>query len=347
MYIKKILWAIAIIGLFVFAGFAYYFYTAMFTPNTNFENNEQVIKIPSNSSYIDVRQQLKPLLKDIEKFDALAKQKQYSSNIKPGLYVLKKDMSNNDIINILRSRNTPITLTFNNQQSLHHLAGRISHQIEVDSISLLEAMLDQSFLKAHNFSKETALAMYLPNSYQFFWNTSAAEFRERMLKEYKRFWTKQRQLKAEANNLSPEEVMVLAAIVHEESKQKSEQPTIAGVYLNRLRIGMPLQADPTLKYAAYQLPQYKNTIIRRVLNKHKSIDSPYNTYLYKGLPPGLITMPDLSAVKAVLNPKKHQFLYFSADPERIGFHKFAKTLSQHNRNARRYQNYLSSQGILR
>ncbi|MDP5082215.1 MAG: endolytic transglycosylase MltG, partial [Winogradskyella sp.] len=137
----------------------------------------------------------------------------------------------------------------------------------------------------------------------------------------------------------------LASIVHEESKKVDEQPRVAGVYLNRLRIKMPLQADPTLKYAAYQLPEYQNTIIRRVLNVHKTIESPYNTYLNKGLPPGLIAMPDLSAINAVLNPEKHNYLYFAADAKRIGYHKFAKTLGQHNNNARDYQSYLSSQGI--
>ena len=141
--------------------------------------------------------------------------------------------------------------------------------------------------------------------------------------------------------------MALASIVYEESKQPSEQPRIAGVYMNRIRIGMPLQADPTLKFAAYKLPKYKNTIIKRVLNIHKDIESPYNTYKYAGLPPGLIAMPDISAIDAVLNFEKHSYLYFAANAKKPGFHKFAKTLAQHNVNAREYQSYLSSQGINR
>ena len=168
-----------------------------------------------------------------------------------------------------------------------------------------------------------------------------------MLARYNRFWNESRLERARQLNLSPNEVMALASIVHEESKQADEQPRVAGVYLNRLRIGMPLQADPTLKYAAYQLPEYKNTVIRRVLNIHKEIDSPYNTYKHLGLPPGLIAMPDLSAINAVLNPEKHNYLYFAADAKRLGYHKFAKTLAQHNNNAREYQRYLSSQGINR
>jgi len=187
--------------------------------------------------------------------------------------------------------------------------------------------------------------MYLPNSYEFFWNTSATTFRNRMLKAYNRFWNVERLEKAKSIGLVPNQVMTLAAIVHEESKQASEQPRIAGVYINRLNKSWPLQADPTLKYAAYQLPAYKNKVIKRVLNIHKKIKSPYNTYMYKGLPPGLIAMPDLTAIEAVLNYERHSYFYFAADAEKPGFHRFAKTLSGHNQNAKRYQNYLNRKGI--
>ena len=347
MYIKKILWAIALIGLVIFGIVAYYIYAAMFQPNTVFNNETAYIYVPTNAKYTEVRSQLKPLLKNIDAFDALANQKQYTTNIKAGRFAIGKGMNNNDIINSIRSKNIPIQISFNNQHNLADLAGRISAQIEADSLSLYKAMSNATFLKDNNFSKATALGMYLPNSYEFFWNTSAEDFRDKMLKEYNRFWTDTRKAQAKRLNLTPNEVMTLASIVHEESKMPDEQPRVAGVYLNRLRIGMPLQADPTLKYAAYQLPQYKNTVIRRVLNVHKTIESPYNTYLNRGLPPGLIAMPDLSAINAVLNPEKHSYLYFAADAKRIGYHKFAKTLGQHNNNAREYQTYLSSQGINR
>lgn len=345
MYIKKILWAIALIGLVIFGVIAYYIYGAMFQPNTKFNTKTEYIYVPSNATYNDVRAQLIPLLEDIDKFDALANQKKYTTNIKAGRFAITKGMNNNDIINSIRSKNLPIKIAFNNQNNLTDLAGRISIQIEADSIELYNAMIDEAFLSKNGFSKATALGMYLPNSYELFWNTSAETFRDRMLKEYNRFWTDSRKAKAKQLNLTPNEVITLASIVHEESKQADEQPRVAGVYLNRLRIGMPLQADPTLKFAAYQLPKYRNTIIRRVLNVHKEINSPYNTYKNSGLPPGLIAMPDLSAIKAVLNPEKHNYLYFAADAKRIGYHKFAKTLGQHNNNAREYQSYLSSQGI--
>jgi UPF0755 protein len=345
MYIKKILWAIAIIGLVAAGIFAYYVYGAMLAPNTNFNNDEAYIYIKSTDSYEDVRGQLEPLLKDIDKFDILAKQKKYTGNIKSGKYAIKKGMSNNDIINSIRSRNIPVNVSFNNQNSLEKLAGRVASQIEADSLSLLMAMTDASFLKQNNFKTETALGMYLPNSYEFYWDTSAETFRDRMLKEYKRFWTDARIAKANAFGLAQDQVIALASIVYEESKERSEQPRIAGVYINRLRIGMPLQADPTLKFAAYKLPKYKNTVIKRVLNVHKDIVSPYNTYKNRGLPPGLIAMPDISAIKAVLNHEKHNYLYFAADANRFGYHKFAKTLAQHNVNARAYHRYLSQQGI--
>lgn len=347
MYIKKILWAVALIGLVIFAVIAYYIYGAMFKPNTTFNNEVAYIYVPSDADYNQVREQLVPLLDNINTFDALASQKKYTTNVKAGRFAIKKGMNNNEIITSIRSQNLPIKIAFNNQNSLNDLAGRISTQIEADSLSLLNAMTDEAFLTNNGFTKATALGMYLPNSYEFFWNTSAEDFRDKMLTEYNRFWNESRKAKAKKLNLSPNEVMTLASIVHEESKQADEQPRVAGVYLNRLRIGMALQADPTLKFAAYQLPEYKNTVIRRVLNIHKEIDSPYNTYKNVGLPPGPIAMPDLSAVNAVLNPEKHSYLYFAADAKNVGYHKFAKTLAQHNNNAREYQRYLSSKGINR
>lgn len=345
MYIKKILLAIVLIGLAIAAYFAYFVYNTMMNDNTAFNNDTAYIYVPTNATYTDVRQQLEPLLKDITTFDALAKQKKYNTNLKAGRFAIKKGMNNNDIINSIRSRNVPFMISFNNQESLEKLAGRISNQIEADSLSLLKAMKDSTFLAENNFTNATALGMYLPNTYEFFWNSSAKTFRDRMLTEYNRYWTDARKAKAKALNLTRDQVITLASIVYEESKQPAEQPRIAGVYLNRLRIGMPLQADPTLKFAAYQLPEYQGVVIKRVLNVHKDIESPYNTYKNLGLPPGLIAMPDISAINAVLNYEKHDYLYFAADARRLGFHKFAKSLAQHNANAREYHQYLSSQGI--
>ena len=345
MYIKKILLAIVFIGLIVAAFFANFVYKAMMKPNTAFNNESAYIFIPTKSNYQEVRDQLEPLLIDIESFDALAEQKKYTTNLKAGRFEIKKGMTNNDIINSIRSKNLPIKVSFNNQNTLEKLAGRVSKDIEADSTSLIEAMKDPVFLKENKFNEATALSMYLPNSYELFWNSSATAFRDRMLKEYNHFWTKNRIQKAHDIGLTQNQVITLASIVYEESKQANEQPRIAGVYLNRIKSGWPLEADPTLKFAAYKLPKYKNTVIKRILNIHKEIDSPYNTYKNLGLPPGLIAMPDISAIKAVLNFEKHKYFFFCADAKRLGYHKFAKTLSQHNANAREYHRYLSSHGI--
>jgi UPF0755 protein len=347
MYFKKILLSIAVIGLIVCAWFANFVYQVMLTPNTNFQNQEAFIWVSKDDNYQDVKKQLEPLLEDIETFDVLAKQKQYDQFVKPGRYRIEKGMTNNDIINSIRSNNIPVVLSFNNQNSIEELAGRIAFQIDADSTSLVSAMRDDVFNSKHGFSSATQLGMYIPNSYEVFWNTDAEKFTQRMLSEYQLFWTNVRTERAEALGMTKNEVMTLASIVYEESKQKKEQPIIAGVYINRLKNNWLLQADPTLKFAAYKLPKYKNTMIKRVLNEHKKIESPYNTYKNTGLPPGLITMPDISAIDAVLNYKKHSFFYFAADANNPGFHKFARTLKQHNNNARDYQNYLSKKGIKR
>jgi len=347
MYIKKLLWAAALIGIVIFAYFAYFVYSAMFKPNTAFNNEEAYIYIPTNADYNEVRSQLAPLLINIDKFDALARQKKYVSNIKAGKYVIKKGMTNNDIINSIRSKNLPINVAFNNQETFEDLAGRIAAQIEADSLSLLNVMTSEEFFKANGFDSKTALGMYIPNSYEFFWNTSAEQFRERMLKEYHRFWTESRIAKAKVFNIPPNQVMTLASIVQKETAKVDERPKVAGVYINRLKIGMPLQADPTVIYAIKEKSGDFNQIIKRVLFKDLEIDSPYNTYKYTGLPPGLITMPDISSIDAVLNYDKHDFYYFVADVTNFGYHKFAKNLSQHNRNREEYVRWINQQGVNR
>ena len=221
------------------------------------------------------------------------------------------------------------------------LASLVSKQIEADSISIVNT----DFENNNGFNDETLLSMYIPNSYNFFWNTNSENFKKRMLKEYNKFWNSERKNKAKNISLSPLEVMILASIVNEESKEFTELPTIAGVYINRLKNNWKLQADPTVKFTAYKLDEYKNTIIRRVLNKHLRIDSPYNTYKYKGLPPGMISMPSISSIDAVLNYEKHKYFFFAADPENPGFHNFAETLREHKLNARKYQKSLSRKGI--
>ncbi|MBB3122681.1 UPF0755 protein [Mesoflavibacter sabulilitoris] len=347
MYIKKILLAIALIGLVIAGYFAYFVYNAMLKPNTAFNNETAYIYVSTNATYDEVREQLEPLLKDIDSFDALAVQKKYTTNIKAGRFPIKKGMSNNDIINSIRSNNLPIKLSFNNQERIEDLAGRIAQQIEPDSLSLLKAITDSTFLKEKNFTKQTVLNMYVPNTYEFFWNTSPELFRDKMLGEYYRFWNDERQAKRKALKLSVNEVMTIASIVQKETAKIDERPRVAGVYLNRIRKGWPLEADPTVIYAKKLKENNFNQVIKRVLYKDLEIDSKYNTYKYPGIPPGPITMPDVSAIDAVLNPEKHNYMFFVADVKNFGYHKFAKTLAQHNANKRLYTQWISSQGINR
>ena len=259
----------------------------------------------------------------------------------------RRGMNNNDIVNSLRSKNIPVKVAFNNQETIADLAGRISSQIEPDSVSLLAVLTDETFYSSNGFTKATQIAMYIPNSYEFFWNTSAEKFRTRMLSEYNRFWNDERRAKAKTLGLTPKEVVSLASIVHKETAKIDERPRVAGVYLNRLKKNMKLQADPTVIYALKKHTGDFDTVIKRVLYKDLELDSPYNTYKYAGIPPGPITMPDISAIEAVLNPEKHDYYYFVANVENFGYHKFAKNLAQHNRNKAQYVRWINNQNINR
>ncbi|NER13287.1 endolytic transglycosylase MltG [Leptobacterium flavescens] len=347
MYLRKILVVIAVLGILIGGFFVYRIYNAIFSPNTAFNNEKAYVLIPSDAGYEDIREQLLPLLKDMGSFDMVARKKGYADNFKAGRYALRPGMNNNEIINTLRSANQAINVTFNNQETLEKLAGRISKQIEADSTELITAFKDPQFLGESGFNEDTSLAMYLPNSYQLFWNTSGEEFRDRMLKEYGKFWNEDRKKKAAEIGLDETEVISLAAIVHEESKKIDERPRVAGVYLNRLKKNIPLQADPTVIFALKKHFGTQDTIIKRVLYKDLELDSPYNTYKNAGVPPGPISMPDISAIDAVLNAEKHEYLFFVADISNFGYHKFAKTNAQHNANKRQYIRWLDAQKIRR
>ena len=347
MYIKKILLAVVLLGLVAMGGFAWYVYSTVFAPNTAFNNDQAHIYIPTDATYQDVISELEPLLKDMDDFTAVAEKKGYTSNIKAGHYILKKGMNNNDIINTIRSKNIPIEVKFNNQERIEDLAGNIARQIEADSLSLLKAMKDSVFLKEAGQTDATALVLYIPNTYEFYWNSSAETFRDRMKTEYNRFWDETRTQKAKNLNLTPAEVMSLAAIVQKETAKVEERPRVAGVYVNRLERGMPLQADPTVIYAKKRAENDFDQVIKRVLYKDLELDSPYNTYKNTGVPPGPIAMPDISSIDAVLNYEDHDYYYFVADTQRFGYHKFAKTLAQHNRNKAEYVRWISQQGVNR
>ncbi|GGX28600.1 endolytic transglycosylase MltG [Aquimarina muelleri] len=347
MYIKKILFVIAGLGLIAGGVFAYYVYQAVFSPNTKFETETKVLYVPTGATYTELIELISPALKDIYSFDRIARKKGYVEKIKAGRYILKKNLNNNQIINVLRSKNSPVQISFNNQERLENLAGRIASQIEADSLSLLKSFKDEVFLKSKDFSLETALAMYIPNKYEFFWNTSAQQFRERMFKEYNRFWNDSRVLKTKQIGLTKNEVITVASIVQKETAKVDERARVAGVYMNRYKNGWKLDADPTVIYAIKKHRNDWDTVIKRVLYKDLEIDSPYNTYKYMTLPPGPIAMPDISSIDAVLNYEKHEYYFFVADVGNIGYHKFAKTLKQHNNNKKQYVDWINKKGIKR
>jgi UPF0755 protein len=249
-------------------------------------------------------------------------------------------MNNNEIINLLRSgRQSPVRLTFNNIKYKEHLAGRIGMQLEADSAELLKLLNSREALSKYDVTPDQALAFILPNTYEFLWNTSASEFLDRMYKEFNRFWTEERRKKAADLSLRPVEVGILASIVESETNKWDEMSRVAGVYINRLRKGMLLQADPTARYAA------NDPSIRRVLNRHLAIDSPFNTYIYAGLPPGPICMPSIRTIDKVLDYEQHDYIFFCAKEDFSGYHVFAKTNAQHEQNARRYRQALNARNI--
>ena len=305
---------------------------------------DTVLFVYSSDSLMDVKNKIVDFSDKPLTFLWVAAKKNFSKP-KSGRYLLKEGMSNNDLVNLLRSGNqTPIKLSFNNQDTLEKLAGRIAEQIETDSISLLNSFKDKDFLSKNNLTKKAAIQIYIPNSYEVYWNTSAEKFRDKMLREYNLFWNSNRLAKAKKIGLTKDEVITLASIVQKETAQKSERPIVAGLYLNRLNDGWPLQADPTIIYCVKEV-KGQDFVVKRVLTKDLEIKSPYNTYKNTGLPPTLIAMADVSAIDAVLNPAKHKYMYMCASVEKSGFHEFAKTLSQHNRNAAKYQRWISQRGI--
>jgi UPF0755 protein len=284
----------------------------------------------------------KGILKDTASFIWVAEQKSFNIP-KSGRYFLEDGMSNNELINLFRSgQQVPVKVTFNSVRTAKNLAGRVGEQLELDSAVLAQKLRSEKVAQQYGFNDATFLSMFIPNTYELYWDTDAEEFIQRMAKEYKRFWNQERIAKARKLGLSQSEVAILASIVQaEQMGRPEERPKVAGLYINRLKRGMRLQSDPTLIYALGDFT------IKRVLNKHKKFESPYNTYLYAGLPPGPIYLPDRSSLDAVLNYEKHNYLYMCAKADFSGYHHFSRTLSQHNVYARQYQRELNRRRIMR
>lgn len=337
--LKKFLLIILITGIAVGL---YFFYLVNVAPALKEDQSIEVL-IRKGDNYSGIEAQLTNnnelqygfLLKPV------AKALKYDKYVKPGRYVIKPGSTILDIIRKLRSGNQDaINVTLNNITFLHQLAGKVALRLDIDSTELANALYDANIAGTYGFSKESFAAMFLCNTYSFFWNTSVEGFLERMHDEYQRYWNDERSNKALKLNLKPEEVIILASIVNKETNYRSEYPTVAGVYLNRLRKGMLLQADPTVKFAVGDMA------LRRILKTHLQSDSPYNTYKYSGLPPGPICLPELDVIEGVLNAQQHDYLYFCAIYG-SGQHAFAVNYDQHLKNAREYHKALNREKIYR
>ena len=317
----------------------YQLYMYIFTENVK---TEKAFIIPEGATFDQVSDTLQAndILLNYKAFRWVSKKKNYPEAVETGRYLFKKGMNTNQIVNKLRAgEQDPLNVTFNNARFEEDLAGKVSHYIQADSVSILRLFRDEKKIREFGFTSETFKAMFIPNTYEFYWTTTAEEFALRMKREYERFWKDTRRQKAEALGLSPVEVTILASIVQEETAKSDELKRIAGLYMNRLKRGMLLQADPTVKYAVGDFS------LRRVLNAHLEIDSPYNTYKYTGLPPGPVNFPEIAALDAVLDHEQHDFLYMVAREDLSGYHYFSKTLEEHNRYAARYRAALNERKI--
>ncbi|MCD6355061.1 MAG: endolytic transglycosylase MltG [Prolixibacteraceae bacterium] len=325
---------------FLVTGFrAYQLYNYVFQENVK---NATVLLIPENASFEQVTDSLKvnDVLLNYKAFSWVSKKKNYPAAIKRGRYFIQKGMNSNQIVNMLRAGvQQPVKVTFNNVRFKEELAGKVSKYIEADSLSILNLFYDKKRIKKYGFTTETFRTMFIPNTYEFYWTTTAEEFADRMKMEYDRFWNDKRKAEANKIGLTPVEVTILASIVQSETAKKDELKRIAGLYMNRLKRGQLLQADPTVKYAVGDFS------IKRILNSHLEVDSPYNTYKYVGLPPGPIRFPEISSIDAVLNYEKNSFIYMCAREDFSGYHNFSTTLARHNQNAEKYRAALNRNKI--
>jgi len=342
--VKKILLTIFFILILAGAGVVYYLYRQILAPNVSVTKENEFVYLPTGSTFSQVVDSLQAsgMLQNVASFQWVAERMGYPEKVKPGKYQLRDGMNNRELVQLLRSgKQVPVKLIFNNIRTKSDLAGKISRQLEVDSLQLLQLLNDSAVLSPLGFNTENILCMFIPNTYEVYWNMSAEKFFKKMDTEYESFWNKTRLQKAKDEGLTPIQVSVLASIVQSETSRNSEKSTIAGVYMNRLRKNWKLEADPTLIYAMNDFS------IKRVLNEYKEIDSPYNTYKYFGLPPGPICLPEISSLEAVLNFSSHDYMYFCAREDLSGYHSFASDLKTHMLNARRYQAELNRRNIRR
>ncbi len=340
---KQIQAGLLIVFSMVLSSFGYYFYQIYNTPNLRVDKEEVSLYIPPGATFKDVQGIMaQGYVEDLMTFSFLAKVKKYHKNVKPGHYVVKPNMTNNQAVNMLRSGSqTPVRITFNTIRLLDELPGKITKNIALDSITFNRLLADPETPRKYGFDAAGFVGMFIPNTYEVYWTISAEQLLDRMHSEYQKYWTEARRQQAADLGLTPQKVATLASIVEAEVAHYDEAKKVAGVYINRLKRNMLLQADPTVKFAVGDFS------LKRVLTVHTEVDSPYNTYKYAGLPPGPINMPSITAIEAVLNYEQHKYLYFCAKEDFSGYHAFAKTLTEHNRNSARYQAALNKRRIYR
>lgn len=304
---------------------------------------EGKLHIPTNASFEQIVDSIKPLLKDAESFRKFAQNKDLGKRFYSGRYSIKSGMNNKEIVQMIQEgKQDEISIRIGNYASIIELAGKLGNILEADSARILEAIVKAEFTK--NIDTAKKLYFFLPNTYNFHWNTSGQQFVDKMFKEYQKFWTPERLQLAASAKMSPLEVTTLASIVQLESFKADEQARVAALYLNRLKIGMKLDADPTIVFLK-KMQQGFTQKVSRVYYKDLAIPSPYNTYINKGLPPGPICMPNPSAIDAVLKPEKHDYIYFVADTARPGYHLFAKTLAEQEVNAAAYRTWANKNNV--
>lgn len=308
----------------------------------SFSSKKFSLNIRPNTPYMEVEAQLKTNASApaMTVFSVLNKVFRYEEQVKIGHYEARRGTSVWTLFNsMLKGRQTPVRLTFNNIRTKEQLAGRFAGQLMLDSVQLVEVFNNTDSCARYGFTPETIPSLFIPDTYEMYWDVTLPHFMKQMKKEYDRFWTEERKEKALKVGLTPIQISTLASIVEEESNNKEERPVIAGLYLNRYRIGMPLQADPTVKFAV------KDFSLRRILFEHLTVKSPYNTYKNIGLPPGPIRVPSAAGIDAVLNYQKHDYLYMCAKADFSGRHAFARTMEEHHKNARQYREELNKRKI--
>ena len=316
------------------AGAAAYAYWQAMRGNVRAEADGFELLIPRGADFEHVCKELEAgqVLKDMSSFRQISKIRKYPDLVKPGRYVLAKGTNNWDLVRKLRAGDQDqMKLRFRSHWTLEELADEIGDQLMLDADDLYKKMKDADFLAEYGVNRENVRNLFIPNTYFVYWTMGAEELFDKLKGSYDQYWNADRQQKLEALGMTRHEVLTLASIVQAETYMPDERPTVAGLYLNRIRDGIPLQADPTVIFA------HGDFTLKRVLKRHLEIDSPYNTYKVRGLPPGPINNPEPSAIDAVLNHEEHSYIYMCAKPDFSGYHNFARTLSQHNRNARAYQ----------